>query len=56
MLLSGALMTKWIYSHPDVVTHIARPYIADVAQVYALAAVLASQGVNYFVIGPMTSK
>jgi len=56
MLLSGALLTKWIYSHPDVVTHITRPYVADVAQAYALATVLVSQGVNYFVIGPLTSK
>ncbi|KAF9452567.1 hypothetical protein P691DRAFT_696878, partial [Macrolepiota fuliginosa MF-IS2] len=56
ILLSGALLTKWIYSHPDVVTHIARPYVADVAQAYALATVLVTQGTNYFVIGPMTSK
>jgi len=56
MLLSGALLTKWIYSHPDVLAYIMRPNVADVAQVYALATVLASQSFNYFIVGPMTSK
>jgi len=56
MLLSGALLTKWIYSHPDVLTHIMRPNVADVAQAYALTSVLASQSFNYFIVGPMTSK
>ncbi|KAF8905442.1 hypothetical protein CPB84DRAFT_1844853 [Gymnopilus junonius] len=56
ILLSSSLLGTWIVKHPDVVTFIGRPYIADVAQAYALGAVLLSQGLNYFVIGPLTSK
>ncbi|EPQ61410.1 hypothetical protein GLOTRDRAFT_18389, partial [Gloeophyllum trabeum ATCC 11539] len=56
MALSSFLMARWVFSHPDVVTHIARPNVADVAQFYALATVFLSQAINYFVIGPMTSK
>ncbi|KAF5356054.1 hypothetical protein D9756_004186 [Leucocoprinus leucothites] len=56
ILLTSALLTKWIYSHPDVVTHIAKPWVADVAQVYALGSVVVAQGANYFIIGPMTSR
>ncbi|KAJ3555858.1 hypothetical protein NP233_g12107 [Leucocoprinus birnbaumii] len=54
--LTSGLLTKWIYSHPDVTTHIAKPWVAEVAQVYALGSVLAAQGANYFIIGPMTSR
>lgn len=54
--LSSALLVLWTISHPDVITHIARPNVADVAQAYALATVLLGQGFNYFVIGPLTSK
>ncbi|KAG5353449.1 hypothetical protein C0989_006605 [Termitomyces sp. Mn162] len=56
MVLSSALLTLWTLSHPNVVAHITRPYVADVAQAYALATVLLGQGFNYFVIGPLTSK
>lgn len=56
IILSGALLTKWIYSHPDVLTNITRPNVADVAQAYALTSALASQSFNYFVVGPRTSK
>ncbi|KAG5728565.1 Transmembrane protein 205 [Termitomyces sp. T112] len=56
IVLSSALLTLWTLSHPNVVAHITRPYVADVAQAYALATVLLGQGFNYFVIGPLTSK
>ncbi|KAF8168248.1 hypothetical protein B0H34DRAFT_760881 [Crassisporium funariophilum] len=56
MLLSSGLLSTWIFKHPDVVTHIARPNVADVAQAYALGLVLLSQAANYFIVGPMTSK
>ncbi|RDB28421.1 hypothetical protein Hypma_015199 [Hypsizygus marmoreus] len=54
--LSSSLLALWTASHPDVITHITRPNVADVAQAYALAYVLLAQGFNYFVIGPLTSK
>lgn len=56
MALSSGLLGLWTWSHPDVIIHILRPNVADVAQAYALASVLLSQGLNYFVIGPLTSK
>jgi len=56
MILSTLLLTDWTLSHPDVMTHITRPNVAHVAQVYALLTVLLSAGANYFVIGPLTSK
>jgi len=56
ILLSSSLLGVWVLKHPDVVTFIGRPYLADVAQAYALGTVLLSQGLNYFVIGPLTSK
>ncbi|KAL0576574.1 hypothetical protein V5O48_005406 [Marasmius crinis-equi] len=56
IVLSSLLLGIWVFSHPDVVTHIANPFIADVAQVYTLGSVIFAQGTNYFVIGPLTSK
>jgi len=56
IILSASLLGTWVFRHPDVITHLARPNVADVAQAYALAAVLFSQGFNYFVVGPLTSK
>ncbi|GLB36463.1 putative protein with domain of unknown function (DUF4149) [Lyophyllum shimeji] len=56
IIVSAFLLTLWTVEHPHVVTHIARPNVADVAQAYALATVLLCQCVNYFVIGPLTSK
>jgi len=56
ILLSGGLLTAWVWKHPDVLTFIARPRVADVAQAYALGTVLFSQGINYFVVGPLTSR
>ncbi|KAJ7655196.1 hypothetical protein DFH06DRAFT_1201872 [Mycena polygramma] len=50
------LLALWISNHPDVTTHYASPLVADVAQAYTLALVLLSQGSNYFVVGPLTSK
>ena len=56
ILLSSGLLAIWVSNHPDVLTHIAQPNIADVAQAYTLGVVLLSQGFNYFIIGPLTSK
>jgi hypothetical protein len=54
--LTSGMLSLWTWSHPDVIIHIFRPNVADVAQAYALAIVLLSQSLNYFVVGPMTSK
>ncbi|KAK1229809.1 hypothetical protein PQX77_007112 [Marasmius sp. AFHP31] len=56
IFLSSALLGIWVFTHPDVVSHIAKPLVVDVAQVYALSSVIFAQGTNYFVIGPMTSR
>lgn len=56
LILTSCLLGFWTFSHPDVVTHITRPNVADVAQVYALLTALGCQGLNYFVISPMTSR
>lgn len=56
IILSAFLLVLWTFSHPDVMTHTTQPNVADVAQAYALTTVLLCQGLNYFVIGPMTSK
>ncbi|KAF6766083.1 hypothetical protein DFP72DRAFT_6660 [Ephemerocybe angulata] len=56
ILLSGALLAAWVFKHPDVATHALKPWYVDVFQAYALGTVLVCQGLNYFVIGPMTSK
>ena len=56
MFLSSGLLAIWIHKHPDVLVYLARPNLGDVAQVYALGTVLFSQALNYFVIGPLTSK
>ncbi|PPQ92706.1 hypothetical protein CVT25_014013 [Psilocybe cyanescens] len=56
MLLSSGLMAIWTFKHPDVLVYLTRPNVADVAQLYALATVFASQALNYFVVGPLTSK
>lgn len=54
--LSSGLLGVWTWSHPDVLTYIYRPNVADVAQAYALATVVLSQASNFFVVGPLTSK
>ncbi|KAI0359078.1 hypothetical protein OH77DRAFT_1420628 [Trametes cingulata] len=54
--LSSGLLGLWTYSHPRVLTNYLTPSDGDVAQAYALAAVLLSQAANHFVIGPLTSK
>lgn len=56
ILLSSGLLSLWLINHPDVLTHITQPNVADVAQAYTLGVVLFSQGLNYFVVGPLTSK
>lgn len=54
--LSSGLLGLWTYSHPSVLTQYLSPTNADVAQAYALAAVVLAQASNHFVIGPLTSK
>jgi len=54
--LNLGMLGMWTWSHPDVAIHILRPNVADVAQAYALLSVLLSHGLNYFVVGPMTSS
>ncbi|THV06055.1 hypothetical protein K435DRAFT_834479 [Dendrothele bispora CBS 962.96] len=56
ILLSAGLTGMWTLSHPDVQNYIQNPFVADVAQAYTLASVSIAQGLNYFVVGPMTSK
>ncbi|KAK7064541.1 DUF4149 domain-containing protein [Favolaschia claudopus] len=54
--LGSTLLGLWTLNHPAVQTHYADPLVADVAQAYVLVFVLLMQGVNYFVVGPLTSK
>ncbi|KAI0823041.1 hypothetical protein BC628DRAFT_1417916 [Trametes gibbosa] len=54
--LSSGLLGLWTYSHPAVLTAYLEPCRGDVAQAYALAAVVLSQAANHSVIGPLTSK
>ena len=56
MGLSASMLGLWTWTHPNVITYILCPHVADVAQAYALGIVLLSQGANYFVVGPLTSK
>lgn len=56
IVLSSGLFVYWTFSHPNVIAHIGNPGVADVTQAYALAFVFVSQGLNYWVIGPLTSK
>ncbi|KIJ38413.1 hypothetical protein M422DRAFT_176601, partial [Sphaerobolus stellatus SS14] len=55
-ILSSILLILWTLSHPDVVPNWYNPVIADVAQAWALATVLVTQGTNDWVVGPLTSK
>ncbi|KAH7929388.1 hypothetical protein BV22DRAFT_1029634 [Leucogyrophana mollusca] len=54
--LSATLLALWTYTHQDVLSNLSRPYLADVAQVYTLGSVIGLQGINQFVVGPLTSK
>ncbi|KAJ6604276.1 hypothetical protein DFH09DRAFT_1122181 [Mycena vulgaris] len=56
IILGSTLLGLWTLKHPVVLTHYASPLVADVAQAYALAFVIISQGSNYFIVGPLTSK
>ncbi|KAK7468665.1 hypothetical protein VKT23_003169 [Stygiomarasmius scandens] len=56
ILLSAGLTGVWTLSHPNVQKYIQDPFVADVAQAYTLASVCLAQSLNYFVVGPMTSK
>ncbi|KAH9853085.1 hypothetical protein C2E23DRAFT_823195 [Lenzites betulinus] len=54
--LSSGLLGLWTYSHPAVLTAYLEPSRGDVAQAYALAAVVLGQVANHSVVGPLTSK
>lgn len=54
--LSGALLLRWMTSHPNVLIHITQPCIAEVTQAYALGIVLLLHVINYAVLGPLTSR
>lgn len=54
--LAGALIALWHRGHPAVLANISNPRIAEVAQVYALGSIVATQGINKLVVGPLTSK
>jgi len=52
---SSALLSVWIWKHPDVIQQLSHPNVADVAQVYALGSVVFFQALNYFLILPLAS-
>ncbi|KAM6497985.1 protein of unknown function (DUF4149) domain containing protein [Amanita muscaria] len=54
--LSSLMMAYWVFTHPDVISYISRPTVADVAQLYALFVVFGTHGLNCFVVGPIASK
>jgi len=56
VLVSSGLLGFWTISHPDVVPNIWNPAVANVLQAYTLASVLIAQAINYFIIGPLTTK
>ena len=56
MGLASALLGLWTYAHPAVLQAWAEPLRVDVFQAYTLTSVILAQGLNYFIIGPMTSK
>jgi len=56
LCISSVLLFLWVFDHPNVLTRLGNPLVVDVAQVYALASVIWFQGVNHFVVGPMTSE
>ena len=56
MGLASSLLGLWTYAHPAVLQAWAEPLRVDVFQAYTLTSVILAQGLNYFIIGPMTSK
>jgi len=55
-VLSSLMIAYWVFTHPDVATHIYEPKVADVAQLYLLLIVFGAQALNYFVIGPTAAQ
>lgn len=56
IITTSALLSVWIWKHPDVIQQLSHPNVADVAQVYTLGSVLCFQALNYFFILPSASK
>jgi len=56
IVISSALLSIWIWKHPDVLQQLSQPNVADVTQAYALGTVLLSQATNYLIISPLTSQ
>ncbi|KIY48939.1 hypothetical protein FISHEDRAFT_42378, partial [Fistulina hepatica ATCC 64428] len=54
--LSFGLLSAYVYKHPGVAASLADPLDAEVAQAYTIGSVLLFQGVNWAVIGPLTSS
>ena len=54
--LSSSLLALWSLNHSTVLAFPLRVDIGDVAQAWALGAVLLAQVANQFVIGPLTSQ
>ncbi|TFK30397.1 hypothetical protein FA15DRAFT_662353 [Coprinopsis marcescibilis] len=54
--LSAGLIAIWVSKHPNVLSSLHQPRLAEVAVVYSLGVVLISQALNFIVVGPMTSK
>lgn len=55
-VMSAVLLVLWTLGHPEVILSWSNPLQEDVAQAWALAIVLLTQGLNDWVIGPLTSK
>lgn len=54
--ITAALLASWVFNHPDVVPNFARPGLADVAQAWTLVVVGSMQALNWFYLGPLTTK
>lgn len=55
-VMSAVLLVLWTLGHPEVILSWSNPFQEDVAQAWALAIVLLAQGLNDWVVGPLTSK
>jgi len=54
--ISSSLLALWISSHPEILSQWNQPNVCNVAQAYTLGVAVLTQAINYFVIGPLTSK
>lgn len=54
--IPAGLLSHWILHHPDVASYAWHLGNADVLQAWTLATVIASQALNYFIIGPKATR